>query len=141
MKTFWLNLPVANIQKSKAFFKAIGFKPNPMHEEADHLASFLIGEKELVMMLFPEETFKSFTQNGLVNTEKATEVLLNIDAESKKEVDDMAKAVEKAGGALFAEPAESEGWMYGMGFKDLDGHRWSVLYMDVEKLATIKKQQ
>jgi len=134
MKTFWLNLPVENIQKSKAFFKAIGFKPNPMHEEANHLASFLIGEKELVMMLFPEETFISFTQNGLLKTGEATEVLLNIDAQSKKEVDELAKTVQKAGGKLFAEPAESEGWMYGMGFKDLDGHRWSVLYMDMEKM-------
>ena len=134
MKTFWLNLPVENIQKSKAFFKAIGFKPNPMHEEVNHLASFLIGEKELVMMLFPEETFISFTQNGLLKTGEATEVLLNIDAQSKKEVDELAKTVQKAGGKLFAEPAESEGWMYGMGFKDLDGHRWSVLYMDMEKM-------
>ncbi|PVW16417.1 VOC family protein [Marixanthomonas spongiae] len=134
MKSFWLNLPVANIQKSKAFFKAIGFKPNPMHEGAEHLASFLIGEKEVVLMLFPEATFTGFTQNGLVNTAKATEVLLNIDAQSKAEVDALAKTVQKAGGTLYVEPSESEGWMYGMGFKDLDGHRWSVLYMDMDKM-------
>lgn len=107
-----------------------------MHEQAEHLASFLIGEKELVMMLFPEETFKSFTQNGLVKTGEATEVLLNIDAQSKEEVDALAKTVQKVGGTISAEPSESEGWMYGMGFKDLDGHHWSVLYMDMEKMPT-----
>jgi len=134
MKSIWINLPVKNLKESKAFFKAIGFRENPMHEKAEHLASFLIGEHNFVMMLFPEESFKSFSGNAIADTKKGTEVLLNIDAQSKKEVNKMAERVREAGGKIYAEPGESQGWMYAFGFEDLDGHRWSMLYMDMEKM-------
>ena len=83
----WLNLPVKDIGKAKAFFKAIGFQSNPMHDKATHLASFLIGEHNFVMMLFPEEAFKKFTNHKIADTRKGTEVLINVDAGSKEEVD------------------------------------------------------
>ena len=134
MKSIWINLPVKNLKKSKTFFNTIGFRENPMHEKAEHLASFLIGEHNFVMMLFPEESFKSFSGNAIADTKKGTEVLLNIDAQSKKEVDEMVETVRKAGGKIFAEPGDSQGWMYAFGFEDLDGHRWSMLYMDMEKM-------
>lgn len=134
MKTIWLNLPVKNIKESKAFFKAIGFHENPMHKNAEHLASFFIGENNFVMMLFPEKDFKVFTQNEIADTRKGTEVLLNIDAQSRQEVDEMAETVRKAGGKIYAEPAESQGWMYAFGFEDLDGHRWSMLHMNMEQM-------
>ena len=77
---------------------------------------------------------RNFTQNEIADTKKGTEVLINIDAQSKEEVDEMAKIVRKAGGRIFAEPGESQGWMYAFGFEDLDGHRWSMLYMDMSKM-------
>jgi len=107
-----------------------------MHDKAEHLASFLIGEHNFVMMLFPEKDFKGFVQNKIADTTKGTEVLLNIDAQTRAEVDEMAKTVRKAGGKIFAEPGESQGWMYAFGFEDLDGHRWSMLYMDFDKMPT-----
>ncbi|WP_127139173.1 VOC family protein [Flagellimonas oceanensis] len=134
MKTIWLNLPVKDVKKSKEFFKAIGLKENPMHEKADHMGSFLIGENNFVLMLFPESSFKKFAQNEISDTQKGTEVLINIDAQSKAEVDAMARTVKQAGGKVFAEPGESEGWMYAFGFEDLDGHRWSMLFMDMKKM-------
>ncbi|WP_149276536.1 VOC family protein [Pareuzebyella sediminis] len=134
MKTIWLNLPVKNVQRSKDFFKAIGFRENPMHRNAEHLASFLIGDNDFVMMLFPEADFIGFTNNKVSDTLKGTEVLLNIDAQSRSEVDEMAKKVLAAGGEIYAEPGEAQGWMYAFGFKDVDGHRWSMLYMDMGKM-------
>lgn len=134
MKTIWLNLPVKNVDKSKAFFKAIGFRPNPRHENAGHLGSFLIGENDFVLMLFTEDIFKTFTRIGVSDTSVGSEVLINIDAESREEVDAMAETVRQAGGKIYAEPGESQGWMYAFGFEDMDGHRWSMLYMDFDKM-------
>jgi predicted lactoylglutathione lyase len=134
MKSIWLNLPVKDIQASKSFFKLIGFKENPMHEKADHMASFLIGENNFVLMLFPEYAFQHFTQAEISDTRKGSEVLINLDAQSKMEVDEMTEKVRKAGGRIFAEPSEVDGWMYAMGFSDLDGHRWSMLHMDMDKM-------
>jgi uncharacterized protein len=130
----WLNLPVKDIEKSKIFFRAIGFKENPMHKNAKHLDSFFIGENKFVLMLFPEETFKTFSGNAISDTTKGNEVLINFDAESKEEVDAMAEKARKAGGKIYAKPGESQGWMYAFGFEDLDGHRWSMLYMDLAKM-------
>jgi len=133
-KNIWLNLPVTSVNESKEFFKAIGFKINPRHENAEDVASFLIGENNFVLMLFPNNIFKNFSQNEVADTTKGSEVLINIDAQSREEVDEMAKKVRAAGGKIFAEPGESQGWMYAFGFEDLDGHRWIMLHMDLSKM-------
>ena len=52
----------------------------------------------------------------------------------RNEIDEMAEKVRKAGGEVFSEPEELQGWMYNVAFKDLDGHRWNMLYMDMEKM-------
>ncbi|MEO6348274.1 MAG: VOC family protein [Aquaticitalea sp.] len=137
-KEFWINLPVKDVKASKAFFKAIGFESNPMHENAEHLGSFFIGDKKVVMMLFPEDTFTHFTDNPIGDTTKGTEVLLNIDAANRDEVDEMARKVKAAGGIIYSKPAVAEEWMYVFGFKDLDGHRWCVLHMDFSKMPKQK---
>lgn len=133
-KEIWINLPVKDINKSKEFFTQLGFLLNPGPGNTADSASFLIGNKKVVMMLFTESTFKNFTGNEIADAKKATEVLFSIDAESREEVDEMANKAVKAGGTIFGQPKESQGWMYGCGFADLDGHRWNVLYMDMSKM-------
>ncbi|MBD0850339.1 VOC family protein [Maribacter arenosus] len=134
MKTIWLNLPVKDLQKSKQFFRDIGFRENPMHKEVRHLGSFLIGDSNFVLMLFPEGDIKNYTQNEITDTAKSNEMLINIDAQSKEEVDAFANKVTKAGGNVYFKPTEVDGWMYILSFADLDGHRWSMLYMEPEKM-------
>ena len=134
VKEFWINLPVKNIEKSKEFFTKMGFSFNTKFGNTAHSASLLVGSKNIVVMLFEEQMFKGFAGQGITNTSQATEVLFSIDAESKAEVNEMAKKATDAGGVVFGEPKESQGWMYGCGFADLDGHRWNVLYMDMSKM-------
>jgi predicted lactoylglutathione lyase len=133
VKQIWLNLPVKNVEKSKAFFAEIGFVFNEQHSNATS-ACMLVGEANFVVMLFEETLFEGFVQNKLTDTKASSEMLISIDAQSKEEVDEFAIKVQEAGGNLFAKPAENQGWMYGCGFADLDGHRWNVLYMDLSKL-------
>ena len=61
-------------------------------------------------------------------------ILFSIDAESKDDVDALAKKVTDAGGTLYSNPTEIQGWMYGFGFIDLDGHRWNSVFMDMGKM-------
>lgn len=132
-KQLWINLPVRDVERSKAFFTQIGFTLNPHYGNAQDSASLLVGEKGIVVMLFTEAAFQKFTQNNICDTRQGTEVLFSIDAESRAEVDDLAQRAEQAGGTVFAPPG-GEGWMYGCGFADLDGHRWNVLYMDMSQM-------
>lgn len=133
-KDLWINLPVKNLVKSKAFFSAIGFSFNTKYGNTAVSAGLTIGDKNIVVMLFAEAVFKTFTGTEIADSTKAAEVLFSISAESKEEVDEMAKKVEQAGGTIFAKPSEVQGWMYGCGFSDLDGHRWNALYMDMSKM-------
>ncbi|MRX66856.1 hypothetical protein SAMN06265349_102777 [Flavobacterium resistens] len=133
-KQIWLNLPVKNIAKAKDFFWKIGFSFNEQHDTPSSTC-MVVGEGHFVVMLFEEMLFSSFSQNALTDTKSSSEVLISIDAESREEVDELAKKVTEAGGTVFAQPEESQGWMYGCGFADLDGHRWNVLFMDFSKLS------
>jgi predicted lactoylglutathione lyase len=132
-KQIWLNLPVKNIEKSKQFFSSIGFSFNEEYSN-QHSACMLVGDKNFVVMLFEESLFSTFVQNTIADTQTHSEMLISIDAESRQEVEELAQKVDEAGGIVFAKPAENQGWMYGCGFSDLDGHRWNVLFMDYSKL-------
>jgi predicted lactoylglutathione lyase len=131
-KQIWLNLPVKNIEESKKFFSSIGFSFNEEYSN-EHSACMLVGDKNFVVMLFEESLFGSFIHNKITDTQTHSEMLISIDAESRQEVEDLAQKVNDAGGVVFAKPAENQGWMYGCGFSDLDGHRWNVLFMDYSK--------
>jgi uncharacterized protein len=133
-KELWINLPVKDIARSKEFFTKLGFSFHPRHQDSHEAAGLIIGEKNVMVMLFQETTFKKFTKNEISDTTLATEVLFSIDAESREEVDELIKKVVQAGGIPFSGPDERDGWMYGAGFSDLDGHRWNVLYMDMAKM-------
>lgn len=132
-KQIWLNLPVKEVAKSKAFFAKIGFSFNEQYATPQSTC-LSVGDTNFPVMLFEEAIFEGFVRNKITDTQSSSEVLISIDAESREEVDEFAKKVEEAGGTVFDKPAEIQGWMYGCGFTDLDGHRWNMLYMDFSKV-------
>ena len=133
-KDLWINLPVKDINKSKEFFSRLGFSFKAEYSQSDVSAALTIGDKNVVVMLFDESVYKTFTNIPITDTSKFSEVLFSFDAESPAEVDEMAKKVVAAGGKIFGGPGERDGWMYGFGFSDLDGHCWNMLYMDISRM-------
>jgi len=85
-------------------------------------------------MLSAVSEFEDYTQGTICHTKIGTEVLFNLRADSPGEVDDWANRVAEVGGTVYRGPEEKDGWMYGCGFADPDGHRWSILYMDEAKM-------
>jgi predicted lactoylglutathione lyase len=132
-KEIWLNLPSKDLNRTKEFFGKIGFTLNEKHTSCE-MVCFEIGEKKMSVVFVTEETFKVFAKTGLADTKTASEVLISFDAENRDEVDETARKVFDAGGTVFSEPAEIQGWMYGFAFTDPDGHRWNQIYMDFSKL-------
>jgi predicted lactoylglutathione lyase len=132
-KDIWINLPVKDVKRSREFFTRLGFELNPRHT-GDSMACLLVGEKKVVVMLIAEPMFAGFSKVKVTDTGQSAEVLISIDAESRQEVDELARKAKDAGGTVYAEPGESQGWMYGCGFADPDGHRWNALYMDHSKM-------
>ncbi|MFE6076470.1 VOC family protein [Paenibacillus sp. NPDC057886] len=125
----WINLPVKDVESSTTFFNEIGFHAVSVGNERAQLS---IGQTTI--LLFPESTFEKFTGSKTADTSHSAEVIFSIGAESREEVDAFIQKVEFAGGSIFGKPSESDGWMYGAGFADLDGHRWNLLYMDESKM-------
>jgi hypothetical protein len=136
IKQFWINLPVKDINRSKKFFADLGFTFNPNFGNSEGSASLMLGEQKIVIMLFEEAAFQSFTNMPVADTSKGNEVLLSIDAQSKEDVDALAQRAVEAGGSSNHKPSEMKGFMYGCTFADPDGHRWNVLYMDLSKIPT-----
>ena len=128
----WFNLPVKDVAKSQAFYQAIGFILNEQFNNNEQSASFYVSTNNTVMMLFQEESFSSMIRSRKVTYEN--EILFSISANSVVEVDQLALRVKASGGQLFSAPKEIQGWMYGCGFSDPDGHKWNVLFMDSEKI-------
>ena len=133
-RELWLNLPVREPDRAKAFYTQIGFRLNEQYASQDGSFSLIVGDNQVVLMLFPESSFSGFAGNVVVDSRQGTEVLFSLGANSKDEVDEIAFKVEGAGGTVFSKPSEHGGWMYGCGFADPDGHRWNVLYMDMSKM-------
>ena len=133
-KSIWINLPVKNVSKSKDFFTKLGFTLNTQYGVREDSASFFVGSDHFVMMLFEKSLYEGFAGTTIADERSGGEVLFSFDAESPEEVDDLAKKIVEAGGTLYGEPGYKDGWMYGCGFIDLDGQRWSILYMDMSKM-------
>lgn len=133
-KSLWINLPVKDLNKSKAFFTQLGFTLNLQYGVREDSACFLVGESNLVIMLFEEDLYESFVGTSIANKRNGSEVLFSFDAESPEEVDSLAQKVVAAGGTLYGEPGYKDSWMYGCGFVDLDGQKWNILYMDMSKM-------
>ncbi len=130
----WINLSSKNLVKAKEFFTKIGFEINTRHQAA-HMVSMFVGKNKVVVNLFEEKLFQDFIGGqNISDTKQSNEILFSIGADSPNEVDAIAAKVEAAGGVLYGKPAYKDGWMYGFGFIDLDGHRWNILYMDMTKI-------
>ncbi|WP_127498182.1 VOC family protein [Paenibacillus glycanilyticus] len=125
----WINLPVKDVQKSTTFFNQIGFQATNVGSER---AKLTIGQT--TFLLFPDAALEKFSGAKVADTSQYAEVLFSLGANSREEVDEFIQKVEFAGGTIFGKPSESDGWMYGAGFADLDGHRWNLLYMDESKM-------
>ena len=126
-KQIFVNLSVKDLNKSKAFFDALGYSFNPQFTNDD--AACMVISDTIYTMLLTEPFFKKFTEKDLVDAKKATEVLVCLSADSRAEVDDMVRKAVAAGGRIYNEP-QDHGFMYCHGFEDLDGHQWELAYTD-----------
>lgn len=126
-RSIFVNLPVADLKKSMAFFSSIGFEYNPKFTD-DNAACMILSDKGYVMLL-ADSFFKTFTKRPLCDTSKQTEGLFALSCESRAEVDEMVKTA-IAGGGSEAMPPSDHGFMYIRSFYDLDGHHWEVFWMD-----------
>ena len=127
-RQIYVNLPIRNMERTKAFFSALGFSFNPQFTN-EQGACMVINDGASYAMLLVEPFFQSFTKKPISDAKKSTEVLVCLSCESRAEVDALVKKALAAGGTAPNAP-QDHGFMYGHGFEDLDGHVWELMWMD-----------
>ncbi|AOW15890.1 extradiol dioxygenase [Hydrogenophaga crassostreae] len=126
-RQIFVNLPIKDMVRSKAFFTALGLNFNPRFTN-EQGACLEIGENFFAMLLV-EPFFQGFTKKPISDAHQSTEVLIALSLDSRAEVEAvMAKAI--AAGATTPNAPVDHGFMYQHGFADLDGHQWEVFWMD-----------
>lgn len=121
-----LNLPVADLPKSRAFFKALGFSENP--EASGDSGAMIVISESIAVMLTTHAKFGEFTPKAVCDTSKAVEALFNLNCESREVVDSLVAKALAAGGSTYDKP-EDLGFMYSHSFVDPDGHGWGLFHL------------
>ncbi len=124
-RMIFVNLPVKDLDASKAFFGELGFAFDPQF--TDETAACMVIDDNIFAMLLTEARFKDFI-NGEIADPQTTEVLTALSAASRAEVDELVAKALAAGGEEWR-PVMDMGSMYGHSFRDLDGHVWELMYM------------
>lgn len=126
-KMIFVNLPVADLAKSMAFYTALGFKNNPHFTDAT--AASMIWSETIFLMLLSYDKWRSFTDRPICPS-TSSEVSLALNFESREAVDAINEAAAKHGGKADVNPVQDHGFMYGRDFTDPDGHVWGPFWMD-----------
>jgi predicted lactoylglutathione lyase len=126
-RKIFVNLPIKDMERSQAFFAALGFSFNPQFTNAQ--GACMVISEDIYAMLLVESFFQGFTRKPIADARKTTEVLVCLSCDSREEVDTLVKKALAAGGAA-PNPVQDHGFMYAHGFEDLDGHQWELAWMD-----------
>ena len=124
----FVNLPVEDLARSKAFYEAIGFRNEPKF--TNEAAAMMVLSDTIAVMLLTKAFYATFTGKKIADAHESSEVLLCISRESPAEVDRITDAAAAAGGKADVGAKQDMGFMYGRSFEDPDGHHWEPMWMD-----------
>jgi len=131
----FVNLPVSDLERSKAFYEAIGFRNEPKF--SNDAAAMMVLSDAISVMLLTHPFYATFTRKPIADAHAGSQVLLCISRDSPAEVDRITDAAAAAGGKvdLSQEDQTKGGPMYGRDFEDPDGHQWAPMWMDPDFAA------
>ena len=127
-RMIFINLPVTDLDRSIAFYEAIGAVKNPMF--SDDTAACMVVSDVIHVMLLTHDKWRTFTDRAIPDAQNSAQVLLCVSEDSRDAVDAAVKAATGGGGLADPTPAQDFGVMYGRSYADPDGHIWEVMWMD-----------
>ena len=129
-KMIFVNLPVTDLARSIAFYKAIGAEQNL--DFSDETGACMVLSETICVMLLTHAKFAQFTQRRIIDAKSEVQVLLCVMEDSREAVDAVVAKAGAAGGGVDPNPTQDYGFMYGRSFDDPDGHIWEVSWMDLD---------
>ena len=123
MKNTYLNLPIRNVADTDTFFSALGLEKNQAFSSEDTTNAKI--NDNTFLMLLEDKRFATFV--GAAPEHVNNNLTIAIQFENSKEVDDFHKTALKAGATDATKPSpDSESFMYGKSFRDINGHIWEL---------------
>lgn len=127
-KMIFVNLPVADLARSIAFYEAVGATQNPKF--SDDKTMCMVFSDTIFVMLLTHEKFAGFTTRPIADAKATIQMGLCLSADSRADVDRVVEAGGAAGGTRDSNPGHDHGFMYGRSIEDPDGHMWDIMWMD-----------
>jgi predicted lactoylglutathione lyase len=137
MKQIFINLVVADVNKSMDFYTQLGFTNNPQF--SDEQGKCMVWSEHIFVMLLSPDKFKTFTEKPLADTKKQIAALLSLSVSGLDRVNEIVDNGLKAGG-IEPTPMKDYGFMQQRSIEDFDGHTWEIFYMDMSKFPLQKIQ-
>jgi predicted lactoylglutathione lyase len=122
-----VNLPVEDLATSTRFFAELGFLRN--ERLATENTEAVIVSDDIFVLLIDQSQFEATTKKVIPDTAATSEVILQLQVDSRQRVNELAGRA-FAAGALTANEPNDQGFLYGRNFRDPDGHHWDVFCID-----------
>lgn len=129
-KMIFVNLPVADVAKSTAFYEALGARREARF--CNETASMMTFSETIHVMLLAHDRFRDFSPKPISDAHHTSEVLLCLSEDDRASVDATLQRAVSAGGKADPCPQQDYDFMYGRSFEDPDGHIFEIMWMDVE---------
>ncbi len=123
----FVNLPVTDLERAKAFYSALGFDIN--QQFTDDKAACIVISDTIFAMIVTKPYFETFSPKTIADTSTSVAAINALSRDSKEEVDAIADKALTSGGLQTNEPQDL-GFMYSRSFQDPDGNMWEALWMD-----------
>ncbi|MBN9186678.1 VOC family protein [Microbacterium sp.] len=123
----FVNLPTKDLERSKAFYTALGAGINPLF--TDENAACIVWDDNVYFMVLTRDYFATFTDKQVADATTSAQVLVALSRDSREDVDRIVEAGLSAGGTE-PRPATDLGFMYNRDLEDPDGNVLEFLYMD-----------
>ncbi len=123
----FVNLPVADLPRARAFYEALGFTHNPAFSNED--GACMVLSETIHVMILTHAKWQTFTTRPICPP-GSSEVSLAITCAEKAEVSRLVMAGAAAGGTADINPPEDHGFMFQRTIADPDGHIWEPFWMD-----------
>lgn len=131
-RMIFVNLPVADLDASKAFYEAIGARNEPNF--TDETAACMVFSETIFVMLLTHDKWRHFDPRPIPDAHETCPVMLAISCDSAEAVDRMTEAAAN-GGTVDPHDKQDLGFMYARSFADPDGHIWEPMWMDPQAAA------
>jgi predicted lactoylglutathione lyase len=139
-KMIFVNLPVADVANSTAFYEAIGFTHDTSFCKGAE-AAMMVWSDTINFMLLDKARYADFTTKQIADAHATSAALFALALDSRVAVDEITAKAFAAGGRILHD-AEDLGFMCSTGFEDLDGHGFGPFWMDVEAaMATMNQTE